>query len=262
MKRPRPLRSSGAIAVALVFGAVAWTQGVADAYPTRTGRDSVATPNTAGRKYVNGLVSDANRKTNGQAEKYAEPASPAAEYAKSQAVLDQVLLPNEVLKKSTVKGGFRVCDTKNNCITYTALRTQKGKLVTFDVNDKPLDQRLRTLTQAATDGPLTFMGRWAYRSGGGNLFAIVDVRNDGDRALLPTSYDSVWIDPSGRQQVNRLAGIAEAAPEVNGHAVGTMVLAFDDPEGQMVGRLILNAYDNNPPPGEPQAHYQAELPIG
>jgi len=239
-----------------------WSQGIASAYPTSAATESAATPSTVGRKYFEGLVSDANRKTNGQAEMYAEPTSPAAEYAKSQAVLDQVLLGGELVKKSTVKGGFRVCDTKKNCITYTALTTKNGKLVTFEVNGKPLDQRLRTLTQAATDGPLTFTGRWVYLSAIGNLFAIVDVRNDGDRPLLPTSYDSVWIDPSGRQQMNKLAGAAEAAPEVNGRAVGTMVMAFDDPEGQMDGRFILNAYDNNPPPGEPQAHYQAEVPLG
>ena len=91
---------------------------------------------------------------------------------------------------------------------------------------------------------------------------MLDVRNDGDRALLPTASSTVWIDANGRQQSNNIAVIAEASPEVNARATGTMIVDYPDPDGQIGGRLNVEAYDNNPPPNEPQAHYRVDIPIG
>jgi hypothetical protein len=216
-----------------------------------------------GSKYLDALITDVEGRTHDKAVELAVAESMAAEYAKEQVAFGPVGRPPGATRKLLAKGGYKICGaTSDSCATYTGFRTRKGKLVSFVVNGKRLDQRLRVLSQSATDGPLTFSPRWAYVTAADKLALVVDVRNDGDRPLLPTAYASVWVDPSGRQQMNRLASVAEAAPEVNAHATGTMLLSFDDPQAAIGGRVILKAYDNNPPSGEPQAHYQVDIPIG
>jgi hypothetical protein len=241
-------------AALLLLVAGAWNASPASASPAS---------DRFGSRYLDGLLTDIEGSTQDAALRRSVAGSPAAEYAKQQAATVPIVRPLGPYKKSKVKGGYKVCDPqKESCVTFTAFRTQRSKLVTFSVDGKPLDQRLRVLNQSATDGPLTFSTRWAYVTNTDQLRLIVDVRNDGDRPLLPTAYDSVWIDANGRQHMNNLAGVAEAAPEVNAKATGTMTLSFDNPEEQIGGRVVLKAYDNNPPPDQPQAHYQVEIPLG
>jgi hypothetical protein len=218
-------------------------------------------PSVVVRNYVDGLVSDSNGATHGKAETFAAPGSLAAEYAKEQGAFSSAL-PIRVTSRK-IRGGLSICDSQNNCAGFTALRARKGKLVTFTVSGKPLDQRLRVLAQSVTDGPLTFTGRWAYLSAAsGKLAVVVDVRNDSASLVHLDGSSTVWIDPTGRQQMNSLAGIGEAQPDVNSHAVATMLLSFDGSGGQIGGRVIVKAYEDLPPANQPQAHYQGELSLG
>jgi hypothetical protein len=161
-----------------------------------------------------------------------------------------------------IKNGFRICDgQKENCADLTAFKTQKGRVVTFKLNDKPLDQSIKALNQTSTDNGLTFTSQWAYLTTADTLRLFVDLRNDGDKPIQPDGSGSVFIDASGRQHMNRFASVGEAIPVINAHATATMIMDFDGAD-QINGRAIVKAYDDNPPPGETQYHYQAELPIG
>jgi hypothetical protein len=247
----------------LVFGLglfFVWSAGSASAGLSNELSAASASPTVVGRNYFDGIASDGSGVTHGKAETFAQPGSLAAAYAQEQQAFGSAS-PSKTIS-SKIKGGFSLCNLQKVCAQFTALTVHKGKLVTFNVGGKPLAQLFRVLTQSVTDGPVTFTGRSAYLSSGGKLFIVVDIRNDGNATVLPDSFATVWIDPTGRQQMNAFAGVGESAPEVNGHAVGTMLLAFDGSGGQIGGRVIVKAYDNHPPADQPQAHYQGEIPLG
>jgi hypothetical protein len=253
------IRKIGVLLCGLVL-IVVWSASSASAGLSKNLGAASPPPTVVARNYFDGLVSDGTGATHGKAETFAQPGSLAAAYAQEQGTFGSAL-PSKSTSSKT-KGGFSLCNVQKVCAQFTALSVHKGKLVTFDVGGKPLAQLFRVLTQSVTDGPLTFTGRSAYLSSTGKLLVVVDIRNDGNATLLPDSFATVWIDPTGRQQMNAFAGVGESAPEVNGHAIGTMLLGFDGSGGQIGGQLIIKAYDNHPPPDQPQAHYQGAISLG
>jgi hypothetical protein len=253
------IRRVGVLLCGLVL-IVVWSASSASAGLSNDLSAAFASPTVVGRNYFDGIASDGSGVTHGKAETFAQPGSLAAAYAQEQQAFGSASPSKTSVNK--IKGGFSLCNLQRVCAQFTALTVHKGKLVTFNVGGKPLAQLLRVLAQSVTDGPLTFTGRWAYLSATGKLAVVVDVRNDSASLVHLDGSSTVWIDPTGRQQMNSLAGIGEAQPDVNSHAVATMLLEFDGSGGQIGGRVIVKAYEDLPPADQPQAHYQGEISLG
>lgn len=168
----------------------------------------------------------------GGAEDVAQDGSPAAEYltylseyAASAVAADQPVAPSEVER---VDGGYRACGgtgEPDECVTWSDLEGEDGRLTDFTVDDVALDD---SLVDLGDQPPVESAGLWtvqpdhAYRSPqSGTLFVTVTV-TAGDVPVAPRP--GLYIE-----QDVILKGIETRAPaEVAAGESTPVVLAFPD----------------------------------
>lgn len=169
--------------------------------------------------------------------------------ASLNAYLDAGTLNNyqEPQPAAQIEDGYESCDDPSDdstCARWTNIEGADGLIVSFDVNDSPLNDVLRVGNgKAQTVGGIADIEiLFAYQSPvSGNLFVIGKATTRGESVDLSSLYSSTYRDPSGRQ----FKSADSANPgELAANSTANFTTVFPAP-AKIGGAVTLGFYDSD-----------------